>query len=101
MNAYKKGGHKAMLPYKSTNMGSLDYEKKSYRSSSKDCKHCPLRKTCIGKTADYKKIEDSIHKHYYDKMPAPANQLCQRHEKTSQQYCRTCIRYINQLHRYA
>jgi transposase len=64
----QEGGNKAMLPYKSTNMGSLEYEKKSYRSSSKDCKHCPLRKTCIGKTADYKKIEDSIHKHHYDKM---------------------------------
>jgi len=35
---------------------------------------CSLKKTlrgdlsCIGKTADYKKIDDSIHKHHYDKM---------------------------------
>lgn len=61
-------GNKAILPYKSTNTDSLGFEKKSYRSSSKDCKHCPLRTTCIGKTADYKKIDDSIHKHHYDKM---------------------------------
>lgn len=61
-------GNKAILPYKSTNTDPLGFEKKSYRSSSKVCKTCPLRKECIGKTADYKKIDDSVHKHHYDKM---------------------------------
>ena len=61
-------GNKAILPYKITNTDVLGFEKKSYRSSSKVCKTCPLRKECIGKTADYKKIDDSVHKHHYDKM---------------------------------
>lgn len=40
---------------------------KEYRSSSKDCGHCPLRSTCIGKS-DFKKIEDTVDKPYYDRM---------------------------------
>jgi transposase len=63
-------GNKALLPYKGSNTDALGYERKSYRSSSKDCKHCPLRTQCIGAKADYKKIDDSIHKHHYDKMHA-------------------------------
>jgi transposase len=60
-------GLKAVLPYKSTSTDTLGFEKKSYRSSSKLCKHCPLRSECIGKS-DYKKIEHSVHKEYYDRM---------------------------------
>ena len=60
-------GLKAVLPYKSTTTDALGFEKKSYRSSSKVCKHCPLRSECIGKS-DYKKIDDSVHKEYYDRM---------------------------------
>lgn len=63
-------GNKAVLPYKKTVTDSLGFVKKSYRSSSKLCKTCALRKQCIGGTADYKKIEDSIHKRHYDKMHA-------------------------------
>jgi hypothetical protein len=40
---------------------------KVYRSSSKDCRHCALRSVCIGKS-DFKKIDDSIDKPYYDRM---------------------------------
>jgi hypothetical protein len=61
-------GNHAILPYKKTSVDTLGFEKKSYRSSTKDCKHCPLRTQCIGKRADYKKIDDSIHKPYYDRM---------------------------------
>jgi transposase len=61
-------GNKAILPYKSTSTDTLGFEKKSYRSTSKICKNCPLRKQCIGEKATYKKIDDSIHKHHYDKM---------------------------------
>jgi len=63
-------GNKAILLYKGTKSDAMGYEKKSYRSSSKDCKHCPLRTQCIGGKADYKKIDDSIHKPQYDKMHA-------------------------------
>ncbi len=40
---------------------------KVYRSSSKDCGKCPLRSVCIGKS-DFKKIDDSVDKPYYDRM---------------------------------
>lgn len=40
---------------------------KEYRSSRKDCSHCPIRATCIGKSPE-KKIVDTIDKPYYDKM---------------------------------
>jgi transposase len=43
------------------------YQMKVYRSSSLDCRHCPLRTTCIGKS-DFKKIEDTVDKHLYDEM---------------------------------
>lgn len=43
------------------------YRMKEYRSSSKDCGHCPLRSTCIGKS-DFKKIEDTVDKPFYDRM---------------------------------
>jgi hypothetical protein len=42
---------------------------KVYRSSAKDCGPCPLRRVCIGKS-DFKKIDDSIDKPYYDRMHA-------------------------------
>lgn len=58
----------ALLPYKKTYQDKKGYFKKQYRSSSKDCGNCPLRSLCIGGTADYKKIEDTLEKHLYDKM---------------------------------
>ena len=42
---------------------------KVYRSSSKDCGPCPLRSICIGKS-DFKKIDDTVDKHLYDRMHA-------------------------------
>ena len=60
--------NKAILPYKGTSTDALGFVKKSYRSSSKDCKLCPMRKECLGEKASYKKIDDSVHKHHYDKM---------------------------------
>jgi transposase len=58
----------AKLPYKKTWQDKKGYYRKQYRSSSLDCKNCPLRKSCIGKTADYKKIEHTIHKPLYEQM---------------------------------
>lgn len=40
---------------------------KEYQSSQKDCGSCPLRTTCIGKSAE-KRIIDTVDKPYYDKM---------------------------------
>ena len=57
------------LPFKKITTTSLGYKMKVYRSSSKDCRHCSLRSLCIGKT-DFKKIDDSIDKPYYDRMHA-------------------------------
>ena len=56
------------LPYKKTYGDKKGYYKKQYRSSAKDCGQCPLRTTCIGGRADYKKIEDTVDKHLYDEM---------------------------------
>lgn len=60
-----KGVH---LPYKKTYQDKKGYYKKQYRSSAKDCGHCPLRTTCIGGRADYKKLEETIDKPLYDEM---------------------------------
>jgi transposase len=57
------------LPFKKLISTSLGYKMKVYRSSSKDCRHCALRSVCIGKS-DFKKIDDSIDKPYYDRMHA-------------------------------
>jgi hypothetical protein len=38
-----------------------------YRSSSKDCRQCPLKTTCIGKSNE-KKIEVTVDKPLYDQM---------------------------------
>ena len=58
----------AKLPYKKTWQDKKGYYRKQYRSSSLDCKNCPLRTSCIGKTADYKKIEHTVHKPLYEQM---------------------------------
>jgi transposase len=57
------------LPFKKIQTTSLGYQMKVYRSSSKDCGHCPLRSVCIGKS-DFKKIDDSVDKPFYDRMHA-------------------------------
>lgn len=60
-----KGVH---LPYKKTYQDKKGYYKKQYRSSAKDCAHCPLRTSCIGGRADYKKLEETVDKPLYDQM---------------------------------
>jgi transposase len=60
-----KGVH---LPYKKTYQDKKGYYKKQYRSSAKDCGKCPLRTSCIGSRADYKKLEETIDKPLYDQM---------------------------------
>lgn len=46
---------------------SRGYTKKIYRSDNSKCKTCLLRAACIDKS-DFKKIEESIDKPYYDRM---------------------------------
>ncbi|HEY8734571.1 MAG TPA: IS1182 family transposase [Puia sp.] len=55
------------LPFKKIITTSLGYKMKVYRSSARDCGPCPLRSVCIGKS-DFKKIDDSVDKPYYDRM---------------------------------
>ena len=55
------------LPFKKITTTSLGYKMKVYRSSARDCGPCPLRSICIGKS-DFKKIDDSVDKPYYDRM---------------------------------
>jgi len=57
------------LPFKKLITTSLGYKMKVYRSSAKDCGPCPLRGVCIGKS-DFKKIDDTVDKHLYDRMHA-------------------------------
>lgn len=57
------------LPFKKIITTSLGYKMKVYRSSAKHCGPCPLRSVCIGKS-DFKKIDDSIDKPWYDRMHA-------------------------------
>lgn len=61
-------GNKAILPYKGTSTDTLGFQKKSYRSSSKVCKTCPLKTECIGEKSVCKKIDDSLYKEHYDRM---------------------------------
>jgi transposase len=61
-------GQKAILIFKGIRTDSKGYDKKTYRSSESDCKNCPLRFECCGKATKFKKIDDSIHRPYYDKM---------------------------------
>jgi transposase len=60
-------GNKAILPFKKIGQSHGEYNTKRYLSSSKDCKDCPLRSECIGKS-NFKSINDTIDKPLYDKM---------------------------------
>lgn len=64
----QSGGNKAILKFKGVRTDSKGYAKKTFRSSETDCKNCPLREACCGKTTRFKKLDESIHKPLYDKM---------------------------------
>ena len=61
-------GNKAILPLKNAMSKNGGHYVKRYSSSKKDCENCPLQKQCCGKSTEYKKLDDSIHKEYYDRM---------------------------------
>lgn len=98
----KEGGNKAILVFKRILTDSKGYQKKSYRSSEKDCKDCPLRQSCCGKVTKFKKIEDSIHKALYDKMHEKLNRnknytrfLTKRRSSTAEPVLGTLMNYHN------
>ena len=64
----KPEGNQAKLLFKGEKTDSKGYTKRTYRSSETDCKNCPLREPCCGKSTKFKKLDDSIHKEHYDRM---------------------------------
>ena len=98
----QEGGNKAYLPYKKTSKDSKGYEKKSYRSSEKDCGQCPLRESCCGKVTKFKKLDESINKPLYDKMHEQLTQnkayhrrLVKRRSATVEPVLGTLINFFN------
>lgn len=98
----QEGGHKAFLTYKGIKTDSKGYEKKTYRSSEKDCKDCPLRAQCCGQVSKFKKLDDSIHKPLYDKMhrklttnKAYHRRLVKRRSSTVEPVLGTLINHFN------
>lgn len=96
----QKGGNGVVLPFKRILTDSKGYQKKSYRSSEKHCKDCPLRTECCGRVTKFKKIEDSIHKPLYDRMHEKLNRdknytrfLTKRRSSTVEPVLGTLINY--------
>ena len=69
----KEGGNKALLLFKKIKTDPKGYSANHYRSSESDCKDCPLRAECCGKTTKFKKIDTTIHKPLYDEMHEKLN----------------------------
>ena len=98
----KVGGNQAKLLFKGEKIDSKGYTKRTYRSSESDCKNCPLREQCCGKTTKFKKIDDSIYKEYYDKMhqkltqnPDYAKKMVRTRSKTVEPVLGTLINFTN------
>lgn len=86
------------LRYIRTFKETTGYYKKEYRSSSKDCKSCPLRKACIGRSAQ-KRITDSIDKPLYNRMhermqTAEAKRLMKQRQSTAEPVLGTLINFL-------
>jgi hypothetical protein len=91
----KQGKH---LVFKKIKTTSLGYVMRHYRSSAKDCKTCPFKTTCIGKSNE-KKIEETIDKPLYDKMharlqTAKAKRLKKLRSSTVEPVIGTLINYL-------
>src|SRR5690606_22366718 len=94
-------GKRAVLPFKRIATDSKGYSKCVYRSDNSKCKDCPLRTSCIGKS-DFKKIEDSTDKPYYDRMhqkltsnPQYAKKMSRIRSKTVEPVLGTLMNYLN------
>ena len=96
------GGNKALLPYKGMATDKQGYTRKSYRSSEKDCGHCPLVGLCCGKSTRFKKLDESIHKPYYDRMheklagnPTYAKRMSRIRSRTVEPVLGTLVNFLN------
>lgn len=92
-------GNKAILPFRKEVTDSKGYTKKVYRSTNEKCKNCALRSTCIG-TSDFKKLDDSIAKPYYDRMHEKlqtpyAKRMSKIRSKTVEPVLGTLINFMN------
>ncbi len=56
------------LIYKSTYPDRDGYYKKHYHSNRKDCRECPIKDQCLGKSSKEKKLADTVDKPLYDRM---------------------------------
>jgi len=103
LNQYEcQRGHKAILTFKGIKTDSKGYQKKTYRSSETDCKNCPLRLECCGQSTKFKKIDDSIHKPYYDRMhekltshPEFAKRITKIRSKTVEPVLGSLLNFMN------
>ncbi len=91
-------GNKAILPLKKIASNNRPTLIKTYRSSSKDCRSCPLRSSCIGKS-DFKKIDETIDKPYYDQMhqkmqTAKARRMLKLRQSTVEPVLGTLINFV-------
>ena len=98
----KPEGNQAKLLFKGEKIDSKGYTKRTYRSSESDCKNCPLREQCCGKTTKFKKIDDSIHKEHYDRMhqkltqnPEYAKKMVRTRSRTVEPVLGTLINFTN------
>ena len=98
----KDGGNQAKLLFKGEKTDSKGYTKRTYRSSESDCKSCPLREQCCGKSTKFKKIDDSIHKEHYDRMhqkltqnPQYGKKMVRVRSKTVEPVIGTLVNFTN------
>ena len=98
----KEGSNKAILLFKGEKTDSKGYTKRTYRSSESDCKKCPFREQCCGKSTKFKKIDDSIHKEHYDRMhqkltqnPYYAKKMVRVRSKTVEPVIGTLVNFTN------
>lgn len=98
----KEGSNKALLLFKGEKTDSKVYTKRTYRSSESDCKNCPLREQCCGKSTKFKKIDDSIHKEHYDRIhekltqnPYYAKKMVRVRSKTVEPVIGTLVNFTN------
>jgi len=98
----KEGGNRAILLFKGEKTDSKEYTKRTYRSSESDCKNCPLRESCCGKSTKFKKIDNSIHKEHYDRMhlkltqnPYYAKKMVRVRSKTAEPVIGTLVNFTN------
>lgn len=95
-------GNQASITFRGIKTDPRGYSKKHFRSSETDCKGCPFQKECCGQSTKYKKIEESIHKPYYDRMhlklkanPAYAKRMTTIRSKTVEPVLGTLINFGN------